>query len=491
MKLLRHDQQRKPLREGFILAALTMALGLGGQWAGEAFGEFGGLGAIYLSLCFIAWAVLSPPSHVGAERFVFFALWLEQPAFNPGAGYWVSPLNTPNIAMFSRMTDLHLKFVSVPFALVLALLLWRKSRGPARELWPLPGFRIARAGYLVLLAGTCWTTLVGYMRGEPSWKDGYTQLLPLVTGAIEGLALLSALGAGASLTVLGTFLVLVAALRSGLAAWVYFVVCGPQWITPEYATHHADSVTFVAALGLLACALVERRSKQDFWRLAIFGLVIMAGIVFNNRRAAYAAGGFGALTAFILMSNSATKKALIRYVLVGVPALLVYFDVGKTNGAAFFKPAKLVWSMFDQRDSSTASRDIENMNLAATVADFPLFGTGFGYPYKEHVSSFDVSEFLANYQYYPHNTVLGLLQYGGIIGFTLMWWPHMVQGLMAARAHRAAADVNAKAAALWAAWCLGVTMTLDWGDMGISMQPCLIISAVAIWCSARTVEFGR
>ena len=144
--------------------------------------------------------------------------------------------------------------------------------------------------------------------------------------------------------------------------------------------------------------------------------------------------------------------------------------------------------MFDQKDASTASRDIENLNLIKTISDAPFLGSGFGHPYREYAASVDVSEFLAGYQYHPHNTILALLQYGGIVGFALLWWPRIAQGLLAARAHRAAQTPILKTAALWSAWCLGVTLTLEWGDQGTAMQPCMVITALAMLCGARAHE---
>lgn len=487
MKLLRHDAGRKALPEAFSLAAMTLALGLGGRFASESLGEFGGLVAAWLCVAALAWMVLRPPAHIGAERFVFLALWLEQPEFYPGAGYWVTPLETPNAAMFGRMTELKVPGGSFPFALVLAVLLWRRAAPSARSLWALPGFKVARSSYLLAGAGMVFALLVGVLRGGANSQHGFGQLLPLLTYAVEGLALLAALGAYASLETLGTFVVVAAVLRALEAAWVYFVVRG-FGNPPEYATHHADSITFVAALGILACVVVERNAKRDLQRALGLGALILAGIVFNNRRVAYAAGAFAALAAFALMANSKAKKKLMRYVVLGVPALLAYLDIGKDSDAGFFKPARLVWSMFDQRDASTASRDIENVNLIKTISDNPLFGSGFGHPYREYAASVDVGEFLAGYQYHPHNTVLALLQYGGMIGFALLWWPRVAQGLLAARGHRAAQHPHLKVAALWAAWCLGVTLTLEWGDQGTAMQPCMIVSALAMLAGARAQE---
>ncbi len=483
------------MREGLMLAGVTLVLGISMrllspfQEAGQGPAQSGAaaLFATWMCLLFLAWVILRPPVHVGAERFVFLALWLEQPEFVPGAGYWNSPLEGPNAAMFSRLTELKVPGGSFPFALVLAAILGWRARSNARELWALPGFKLARSAYLTVGAGVLLAVLVGLVRDGANSQHGFGQVLPLLIGAVEGFALLSALGTASSLATLATFVVLAASLRAGLAAWVY-LVASPHGVTPEYATHHADTVTFVAALGVLACVWIERQSKRDLVRAFGLGALILAGIVFNNRRVAYAAAAFGALSAFLLMANSRTKKKLVRYVAFGVPALLAYLDFGKDSETGVFKPARLVWSMFDQKDASTASRDIENVNLIKTILDAPLFGSGFGHPYREFVASVDVSEFLVGYQYHPHNTVLALLQYGGVVGFALLWWPRIAQGLLAARAHRVALQPQLKMAALWAAWCLGTTLTLEWGDQGTAMQPCMIVTALAMLCAARAQE---
>ena len=81
-------------------------------------------------------------------------------------------------------------------------------------------------------------------------------------------------------------------------------------------------------------------------------------------------------------------------------------------------------------------RDLENYDLFYTLRHNPVLGTGYGHGYTEVVWLPDVSNAYALYRFLPHNSILGLWAYGGLVGFTALWTMLVVGVFLAARAYR-------------------------------------------------------
>ena len=69
-----------------------------------------------------------------------------------------------------------------------------------------------------------------------------------------------------------------------------------------------------------------------------------------------------------------------------------------------------------KRDASTAWRDMENFNLIPPTARARCSGSGFGHPLVEKVKLPDVTAAYELEPYVPHNSVLGLWAFGGLLG---------------------------------------------------------------------------
>jgi GT2 family glycosyltransferase len=66
--------------------------------------------------------------------------------------------------------------------------------------------------------------------------------------------------------------------------------------------------------------------------------------------------------------------------------------------------------------SSNFYRLAENVNLRRTIISNPL-GIGFGHPFELYVPLADISFLLPNWQYHPHNMILGMWMTLGTVGF--------------------------------------------------------------------------
>ena len=93
--------------------------------------------------------------------------------------------------------------------------------------------------------------------------------------------------------------------------------------------------------------------------------------------------------------------------------------------------------MTTAEDTSTKARNVENLGLIATSnASGMLMGTGWGHPYVEVSSKYSIAQYFPLWQYVPHNSILGLLAYTGVLGFCGYWMVFPTSMFLAARMAR-------------------------------------------------------
>ena len=124
-------------------------------------------------------------------------------------------------------------------------------------------------------------------------------------------------------------------------------------------------------------------------------------------------------------------------------------------------------SIDSSTDGSTTWRDWENYDLFCTIKAHPLTGLGYGHGYIEVVKLPDISEMYALYRFIPHNGILGLFAYGGVIGFTALSTVFVVGIFFAARAQRFATRPDDRVAALSALTMIVIYLVHCYGDMGL------------------------
>jgi O-antigen ligase len=136
-------------------------------------------------------------------------------------------------------------------------------------------------------------------------------------------------------------------------------------------------------------------------------------------------------------------------------------------------------------DMSTEWRDWENYDLFVTLRESPLLGTGYGHGYVEAVKLPDVSRAYALERFIPHNSILGLLAYGGLCGFTALWSVVVVGVFLATRAARYSALPRDRAAATSAAAAIVVYLVHCYGDMGLGTWTSVFTVAPAFAVASR------
>lgn len=409
-------------------------------------------------------------------------------------GYWDTVLWPASVAYFGTIKEFSgLPGASLPvFFFVTVGLLYRAVRGKKAIDW-VPPPKWARSALLVFLGAVVGLSVLGILRGggvEPTFR----QTLHLLQLPLVAMLFLYALRVPDDLAAVGTAFVAAAFVRSLLVAWVYFVVCMPQGITqlpgkPEWCTNHSDSVLFVTALVILIAHALEQRSSKVILRALGIGGVILLGIALNNRRLAFVSLAAAPLVLYLALKPSKRKRRVTAALAIAVPLLVGYVLVGsEVNSASpVFKPAKLVMSVMDQKDTSSQSRDVENENLIYTLRQNPLVATGFGheYEYSPNNPPVDLSEVFQNYRLIAHNGVLWIWSLGGVVGFSLLWMVYTLTGTMAVRGYRAAVTPLDRSAALSALGAVTVCVIQIWGDQGFNSYMTLLTFGVAFAVAVR------
>jgi|SRR6478735_644348 len=237
--------------------------------------------------------------------------------------------------------------------------------------------------------------------------------------------------------------------------------------SPPYGTSHNDSMLFATAFVLVIAPLIDGAGKRAIKIAAVFLPILVMGTIANNRRLAWVQVGLVFLTVYFVSRETPIKRKIRRTFLAGLPVLGIYAILGwNSQFGRFYKPVRMIRSVVDAKsDGSTQWRELENVNIIATFRDNPLFGTGFGHPYKELVVLPHVDYSLERYT--PHNSLLGVWCYEGLLGYaglTLLW---MGGVYFAMRAYYNGKLQGQRTAALVSFGIVQVYLLQSWGDLGL------------------------
>jgi hypothetical protein len=165
--------------------------------------------------------------------------------------------------------------------------------------------------------------------------------------------------------------------------------------------------------------------------------------------------------------------------------LLLYVAVGWGRPEPVFKPLQAFALVGSRDDLSTRSRDNENDGLVFTLASNGFLGTGFGKEYIETDTTLSARAF-TQYRYIPHNSLLALLAFTGMAGFTGIFLPIALSVFLNGRVCRVpnVAPAVRVAAAVGVAE-VAVCLNQMYGDMGFFSRTTLTILATALATAGR------
>jgi O-antigen ligase len=430
----------------------------------------------------------------------FLALTLENPSDVPACGQWRSPIYDVGAIMLVHL-NVTLPYKALAFSgldIVLVYLFiiaaWRRLTGSridgpreASGTGPMKWFAA------LSLAGAAWMWIYGIGRGDADVASSLWQVQRVAY--LPTLVFLFQMGfrSRSDTVAFGKVIVAAACLKACLALYIRATVAPPPG-DPYlyYATTHADSMLFAVAFCCVIACVIHRQAGNRFVLIGVILPLLFAGMVANGRRLAWVELAAGVATIVALTPWSPSKRRAVRGAVAGSPLFLGYAMAGWNSGSALFKPVQTLRSIIDSKaDASTLWRDLENYNLFFTLRHNAVFGTGYGHGYAEVIYLPDVSSSYALYRFLPHNAILGLWAYGGLVGFTALWTMVVVGVFLAVRTYRHASTADDRTTALTAVALVVVYLVYCYGDLGLGTWTSVFTVAPAFAiCSRLAVTTG-
>jgi hypothetical protein len=314
------------------------------------------------------------------------------------------------------------------------------------------------------LVAIAWMTIFGMARGGSFrfalWQITKHLYLPLVY-----LLMAEALRGPADAVVVGR-VVLGAGIFRSVEAMILRRMYPSLDIFPHAVTHH-DSVLFATCVAILLAMVLERPTRRTLKIGALLLPIFLGGMIANHRRLVWTELAAVAVFFFLITPLGRVKRFLVRTLVVSLVPLIVYAAAGWNSEGRLFGPVRLFRSQFDANvDSSTRWRDFENYDLVVTYSKSPLLGSGFGHPFIEELKLPDVTKDYELEWYIPHNSVLGLWAFGGVLGFALLWGVYPVGMFFTVRAYRWSRTRTERITALGAAAVQICYVMQGYGDLG-------------------------
>jgi hypothetical protein len=376
-------------------------------------------------------------------------------------------------------------FVSVPGINLFPWQLLLIALAPVCLLWP-GAFRKRSwpmdAAIVVSFASVALTFVWGWSRGGSPY-NAYYQLWRFLVGLLVGLLLLSVIRSSRDLKALG-LTVLIAALVRGTLCIYFYWHCVRGWIDPPppYMTTHDDSLLFVAGVVISVSWALARGTGTAWLAAALVCAHLVYAIVLNDRRLAWIELLLVVVPMFLL-THGRVRKRMTRFLLLASPALLLYTVVGWGRQEAAFEPLRAFATASGNDDSSALARQEEVRNLLYTMwaAGNPILGTGWGVPYQKVTSVY--ANFGAEwwqYAYMPHNSLLAVAVFGGLVGISGIWLVVPVAAFLAMRGYRGGARPPESAGAMAALCILPAYGVQCYGDIGFQSLTGGLILGVAL-----------
>jgi hypothetical protein len=380
-----------------------------------------------------------------------------------------------------------LKFPFFFYAVLVMLLtgLGKKSSGRGAA-------TMKRAIWISIGSMLAWAVL-GLLRGgvfaQIPWQI-YQPICFLMFGAV----LIDALRTPNDLESLGKVVFAAGVWRSLVAVVYYFFVVRKMtnWAeVPAYMTIHDDTTLFVTTLALVGANVLHRPSRRSIVVAALVVPLVLLAIQVNNRRLAWVTLLFVIAVCYAMMRPSKARRRVNRWLLIVAPLIALYVAVGWGRSERIFKPLKSLATTVDKKDSSSASRDAENDGLVVTFGQGYLTGTGWGHKYVEVDNTFRLDGVFDQWAYVPHNSLLGLVAFMGVLGFMGAWFPMAASVFLNGRAYRAAKTPLEQTAAMVGVAEVVVYANQMYGDMGFGSQTSLVLVVSAFAGAARLVSLGE
>jgi hypothetical protein len=349
------------------------------------------------------------------------------------------------------------------------------------------------AAILVSLGSIAITFLWGWLRGGTPYH-AYYQLWRFLTALLVGYLLMSVIRTPRDLRILATTIIAAALIRGTLVTYFYWVhVYGKISPPPQYMTNHDDSLLFVTAIVITGSWAVLKGGRTAWIVASLVSLYLFNAMVLNDRRIAWLELVMAMVAIYVLIGAGPLRRRINRWAIVAAPFALAYVVVGWGQEGALFAPIQALSSTGSNYDPSSLARQEENRNILYTmsVTGNPLLGTGWGVPYQKLTSIYNqyAGDWVLAF-YTPHNSLLGLALFAGLVGILGIWGVVPVAAYLAARGYKGSADLPRRTAAMVATGILAAYSVHCFGDIGLQSFPCGLFLGVALATAGKVAAWS-
>ncbi|WP_306449846.1 exopolysaccharide repeat unit polymerase, partial [Corallococcus interemptor] len=433
----------------------------------------------------VVWVILKVPLRYLTITVLYLVLAVDYTPERPQSMFWPSPLFPLGRLLFSQLHELvgigALRFPLIDGLIIGSIALGIYRRATKSKIDP-PVVPIPRPLVVVLALSffsIMWMEVWGIARGgdikNSLWQWHQAAVLPLV-----GMMYHYSLRGPEDWPLVAKTIIAAALTKSAVSTYFALVIIPAQHLEVEYTTCHSDSMTFIFAITVCIARWLERPKSGHAIRGLLIIILVFIGMFFNDRRLAYVSLVGGLAAAYLFNPWTPLKKLVTRGLIACSPLLVVYFLVGWGSSSSVFKPVATFRSIIEGQhaEGELDYRDIENLNLIATWNTNPVFGTGYGHEFLEPYPLPNIAFVFPTYRFHPHNSLLGLLAFGGWFGFTGVWMYLVVTVYLSARAYHRAYAAEHRTACLVIVGVVASYLNQVFGDMGIISYICTFQVAV-------------
>ncbi|MCC6178395.1 MAG: O-antigen ligase family protein [Chloroflexi bacterium] len=185
---------------------------------------------------------------------------------------------------------------------------------------------------------------------------------------------------------------------------------------------HDDPIFLDLMLLVVLAQLVFGGSRWQR-RLGLAMSPIVVFTLFASERRAGLIGLAVALIAFMVVLAVTRRRAFLMVTPVLILTASIYLPIFWSSTNVIAQPARAIRSIVDPNDRDAASneyRDLEKINVNATIAANPVLGVGFGREYLFVVPLPAISDWLF-LPYQPHHNIQWVWLKIGAAGFVIFW----------------------------------------------------------------------
>jgi O-antigen ligase len=479
---------------GGVLATALVAAVVAWTLAAVLSGAGPWLAALPVAIAGAIWLVARVPLHRSAALLLLLLLAVDDTREN--RGQWRTPFallgDLLHLQIDTVLPGTRIPFTGMELVCLLLLVVWARRRSAGltmdtRGQTPVP--TLLRGLVILTVAAVVFAQAYGLLWGQPlvPWK-----IRNLLQPLLLFLAFHAALRGAPDHATVGRVVVFAAVVRALEAFGVQRLAIATTGGKYATATSHGDSILFSVAAFLLVVDALERPGLRRYRRAAVLLPVLLVGMLENGRRLVWVMLALQLLVAFLISPMKGWKKPILRALLIAAPVLVVYVGVGWNRGGAVFAPVRTLRSVADtSMDRSAYWREVENWNIAMTIRERPLLGSGLGGSYTEYMRNDDISNIYADYRAWPHNTVLGQLMLLGLVGFIAIWSLFAVGLFLAVRSYWMATSGPQRVAALGCVGAIVSCHVLAYGDTGAHYPQYKIFMALALALGGKlAIETG-